>query len=268
MKYVLMNKFIIRVRGLISLLREGWSSSSRLSIYQQAMLFALIMLFTLGSSIVTSIEVHASRADPGLGKVCTFYTVISENTLSGISLSYHTSIWSLAQTNHISNINRIFVGQRLCIPTLASGHTAKSAVSGQQAKSGTSHSLSQQVPSLLKQAATRHGLPANLLLAIAWQESGWNQQVVAHDGGIGIMQIMPSTAKGLNTQTKGHYDPYKLQDNIELGAIYLHSLWQGFQGNEAKVISAYNQGGSSVTTHGIANWPYVHNVQALMKQYR
>jgi hypothetical protein len=267
MIYVPMNKFMIRVRGLISLLREGFS---RLSIYQQTMLFALIILLRLASSIATSAEVYASGADPGPGKVCTWYTVLSGNTLGGISLYYHTSIWSIAHANHIFNINHISVAQRLCIPTTASGQTAKSA-SGLLSKGGTSYLLerssSQQVPTLLKQAATRHGLPEALLLAIAWQESGWNQQVIAHDGGIGIMQIMPSTAQGLNTQVNGHYDPYKLNDNIELGAIYLHSLWQGFQGNEAKVISAYNQGGSSVSNHGICNWPYVHNVQALMKQY-
>lgn len=268
MKYVPMNKFMIRVRGLISLLREGCSSSSRLSIYQQAMLLVLITLLSLGSWIVTSVEAYASGADPKSGKVCTWYTVLSGNTLGSISLYYHTSTWSLAHANHISNINRIFAGQRLCIPTTASGHTAKSASSLLPNSGPLGRSSSQQVPSLLRQAAARHGLPAKLLLAIAWQESGWNQHVVAHDGGIGIMQIMPSTAQGLNTQVKGHYNPYKLQDNIELGAIYLHSLWQGFHGNEAKVISAYNQGGSSVTKYGIANWPYVHNVQALMKKYK
>ena len=78
---------------------------------------------------------------------------------------------------------------------------------------------------------------------------------------------MPATAQGLNKQVGGHYDPYKLRDNIELGAIYLHSLWQGFQGNQTKVISAYNQGGWSVIHRGIFNWSYVHNVQALMKRY-
>ena len=263
MKYVPMNTLMIRVRGLISLLREGDSSSSRLSIYQQAMLLVLTTLLSLGSWVVTSVEAYASGANPGPGKVCTWYTVISGNTLGGISLYYHTSIWDLARTNHISNINRISAGQRLCISTTASRHTATSASSGALGRSS-----SQQVPSLLRQAAARHGLPANLLLAIAWQESGWNQHVIAYDGGIGIMQIMPSTAQGLNIQVKGHYDPYKLQDNIELGAIYLHSLWRGFYGNEAQVISAYNQGGSSVTKYGIANWPYVHNVQALMKKYK
>jgi hypothetical protein len=267
MKYVPMNKFMIRVRGLISLLREG---SSRLSIHQQAMLLVVITLLSLGSWIITSFEAYASGADPGPGKICTWYTVYSGDTLGGISISYHTSIWSLAHVNHISNINRIFVGQRLCIPTTASGYTAKST-SGLLPNSSTSNTLerssTQQVPSLLRQAAARHELPANLLLAIAWQESGWNQYVIAHDGGIGVMQIMPSTANTLNTQVKGHYDPYKLLDNIELGAIYLHSLWQGFHGDEAKVISAYNQGGSSVTNYGISNWSYVHNVQALMKQY-
>ncbi|GER86119.1 hypothetical protein KDW_02810 [Dictyobacter vulcani] len=120
---------------------------------------------------------------------------------------------------------------------------------------------------MLCNAAARYGLPQSLMLAIAWQESGWNQHVIAQDGGIGMMQIMPYTAQGLNRQVNGHYDPYKLQDNIELGAIYLRSLWHGFHGNKTQIISAYNEGGWNVQHRGIFNWRYVNSVHALMRRY-
>lgn len=271
MKNVPIKEFMIRAtRGLISFLREGWSSSSRFSIYHQVIPFVLITLLSIGSLIVTSAQADAYGANP----VCGWYTVLPGDTLGHISQYHHSSIQSLAHANHISKINRIFVGQRLCILTTVSGHTGGSGGGLQPndsirwfAYNALDYSLSQQVSALLRQAAARYGLPANLLLAIAWQESGWNQHIIARDGGIGTMQIMPSTAQTLNKQVRGHYDPYKLRDNIELGAIYLHSLWQGFHGDQTKVISAYNEGGSSVIHRGISNWPYVRNVQALMKRY-
>jgi hypothetical protein len=272
MKNVPMNNFIIRaMRGLISFLREGWRSSSRFSIYHQAMLLALITLLSLGSWAIIAAQVDAYGANPGPGKVCGWYTVLAGDNLEHISRHHHSSINSLAHANHIANINRISIGQRLCIPIIANRQGASGLLPNGGVRAFAYNALEQssqsQVASLLRQAAARHGLPANLLMAIAWQESGWNQHVIAHDGGIGTMQIMPSTAQGLNRQVRGHYDPYKLQDNIELGAIYLHSLWQGFHGDQAKIISAYNQGGWSVAHQGISNWSYVRNVQALMRRY-
>jgi soluble lytic murein transglycosylase-like protein len=121
-----------------------------------------------------------------------------------------------------------------------------------------------QATTLIRRTAARYGLAANLLLAIAWQESGLTQHVISRDGGIGIMQIMPYTANGLNKQVRMSYDPYKLVDNIELGAIYLRTLMHSFHGNLTLVISAYNEGGWNVVHRGIFNWRYVHNVRALM----
>jgi soluble lytic murein transglycosylase-like protein len=164
----------------------------------------------------------------------------------------------------------------LVLPAQSAVYAAKQNVSGSLlsnsiASSSTYNALDQsyrsQVIGLFRQAAALHGLPVNLLEAIAWQESGWKQNIISHDGGIGIMQLMPRTARGLNVQTHAHYNPYKLADNITLGAIYLHSLWRGLHGNLTKVISAYNEGGWTVVHRGILNWRYVNNVLALMRRF-
>jgi hypothetical protein len=266
MIHVPMNRCRRRVRGLISLLREGWSFISRISIYHQAMLLVLITLLSLGGWIVTSSQVDADGINPGPGNVCEWHTVFVGDTLDSVSDTYHSSTWSLARVNHIANVNWIFIGQRLCIPTTASGLQPNGGIR-RFAYNALERSSQPQVAALLRRMAARYGLPANLVMAIAWQESGWNQYVIAHDGGIGTMQIMPATAQCVNSQVNGHYDPYKLQDNIALGVIYLHSLWQNFHGDQAKVISAYNEGGWSVMHQGIANWSYVDNVETLMKRF-
>jgi soluble lytic murein transglycosylase-like protein len=121
-----------------------------------------------------------------------------------------------------------------------------------------------QVRHLLYRTAATHHLPARLLLAIAWQESGWRQHVISSDGGIGVMQLMPTTAMGINASLGKQLDPYDLQDNLDLGATYLQWLWQNFHGDLPRVISGYNEGGWAVKHRGIFNWRYVHNVLALM----
>jgi Transglycosylase SLT domain/LysM domain len=201
---------------------------------------------------------------------CLWYHVVAGDTMGNISHYYRVNIWIIARANSIRNINLIYVGQNFCIP-----HAAKRAISGIQsngkvrwyAYNALEWSNRRQTNTLIRRAATRHGLSANLMLAIAWQESGWTQHVIARDGGIGVMQVMPYTAQSLNRQVHGHYDPYKLGDNIELGAIYLKSLSHGFHGNLTRIISAYNEGGWNVEHRGIFNWPYVRNVRVLMYRY-
>src|SRR5437588_3034203 len=134
--------------------------------YRQATLFLLITLLSTGSLIVTSAQADAYGANPGPGNVCGWHTVLRGDTLGSIARYHHSNISSLARANHISNINRIFVGQRLCIPTPVSGGAGGSG-SGLQ-PNGSIHrfaynalewSSPQQVSALLRQAAARHGLP-------------------------------------------------------------------------------------------------------------
>ena len=115
--------------------------------------------------------------------------------------------------------------------------------------------------------ADRHGLPRNLVLAIAWRESNWTQHVIAWDGGVGTMQLMPYTTVWLNGYLGRSYNAYRLSNNIELGVSYLAILWHNFGGNLNPLISAYNEGERNVRTHGIFNWWYVNSVRGLMNYF-
>jgi hypothetical protein len=198
---------------------------------------------------------------------CGWYTVENGDTLSNIAWHYHLTISTLAHANAIRNPNVIFVGQRICVPrrgtSMASGVTSHGIVRW-FAYNALGWSSRSQVRHLLYRTATRHHLPPRLLLAIAWQESGWTQHVIAWDGGIGVMQLMPYTAMGINAGIGRILDPYDLADNLDLGATYLQWLWQNFHGNLPRVISGYNEGGWAVKHRGIFNWRYVNNVTALM----
>jgi Transglycosylase SLT domain/LysM domain len=237
-----------------------------------------VLLF---SSFVVSQDQHSAQAaNPGPGNGCNWYTVHRGDTLSAVAWRYNTNYWTLARVNGIGNVNLIFVNQQLCIPHRVSGG-GNSGGGGRSSNgvlaNGTvlwyaygalQWSTRGQVEALLRRAAAIYGLPAKLVLAIAWQESGWNQHVIAWDGGIGVMQLMPYTAMGLNNQTRIRRDPYHLWDNILLGTTYLRSLWNGFHGNLVDIISGYNEGGWAVIHRGIFNWRYVNSVLSLMRSFR
>lgn len=252
----------------------------RLRFNKQLVLLIFTALLLVSSFAISNQQPAAHAANPGSGNACSWYRVNRGDTLSRIAWGHNTSIWTLARVNSIRNVNLIFVGQELCIPYRVSGGNGGGHTSGGSAGllsngvvtwyayNALEWSNRAQVSSMLHQAARIYGLPANLLMAIAWQESGWYQHVIAWDGGIGVMQLMPYTAMGINAGTGIRRNPYHLWDNINLGATYLSWLWHNFHGNLTQVISAYNEGGWAVIHRGIFNWHYVNNVLYLMRQFR
>ena len=266
--------------------RHGRTIAMRLKpyIYKHIVLLICTVVLLFGSLLVNhNIQQNAHAANPGSGNACSWYTIRFGDTLANIASGYHTNIWTLARVNGIGNINLIFSGQQICIPHVvhssggqSSGGSGTSSGGGQSGILANGYvpwynynalewSSRNEVSAQLRQIAVDYGLPTNLVLAIAWQESGWTQHVIARDGGIGVMQLMPYTAMSLNSSTGIHRDPYKLWDNLNLGATYLHYLWGYFHGNLYQVISAYNEGGWAVTHRGIFNWNYVNNVMYLMR---
>ncbi len=242
--------------------------------HYQKVLIGLSLLVLFGSLLLPIVRSDVYAAYLGADQGCTWYRVQAGDTLTRIANRSHRTVAALAQANKIANINLIFINQNLCVPqnVSAPGNTGGSGLQTNGAVRWYAYgalewSAPNQVSTLLSQAAYRHGLPVNLVKAIAWQESGWNQHVIARDGGIGTMQLMPYTAQNLNVQYKNRYDPYKLFDNVELGTLYLRILWNNFGGNLTKVISAYNEGGWNVVHRGIFNWRYVNSVQALMRRF-
>ena len=246
--------------------------------YKHLVLLVFTALLLFSSVVLSNSQPAAQAANPGAGNACSWYRVHWGDTLTGIASRYRSNIWTLARVNYIGNVNLIFVGQNLCIPYRRSGGSGLGNSSGRGLQSNgvvlwydyaaLDWSSRGQVASMLRTAAHNYGLPTNLVLAIAWQESGWNQHVIARDGGIGVMQLMPYTAMGINASTGIRRNPYHLWDNINLGATYLSWLYHNFHGNLARAISGYNEGGWAVIHRGIFNWRYVNNVMSLMRRFR
>ena len=102
----------------------------------------------------------------------------------------------------------------------------------------------------MNKAAQREGLQANLLRAIAKQESRFATGVVSPAGAVGVMQLLPSTATemaGAPTNTQMLQDP---SSNIQLGARYLNQLLERWDNDPFRSIASYNAGPGAV-----ASWP-------------
>jgi soluble lytic murein transglycosylase-like protein len=106
----------------------------------------------------------------------------------------------------------------------------------------------EQVKGLLLASARRHGVNPNLVMGVAWWESGWDQGQVSATGAIGIMQVEPATAASagplLLHRTADIRDP---ADNIELGTAVLKEDLDHFNNDLTKALVAYYAGPGAVT---------------------
>jgi len=98
---------------------------------------------------------------------------------------------------------------------------------------------------LIQQAAQHEGLDANLLRAVAQQESGFHSCAVSQKGAMGLMQLMPATAQEL-----GVHDPFDPAESLLSGARLLKQLLARFGGDTALALGAYNAGSGRVEESG------------------
>lgn len=102
-----------------------------------------------------------------------------------------------------------------------------------------------EVESAINEAASRHGVDADLVKAIIKVESNFNPNAVSHKGAMGLMQLMPGTARKLNVT-----NPFDVNQNVDAGVRHFRQLLQDFNGDVNLSLAAYNAGEKAVTDHG------------------
>jgi LysM repeat protein len=120
--------------------------------------------------------------------------------------------------------------------------------------------------------ASANGVPASLADAIAWQESGFNNDLVSSADARGVMQILPGTWQWIenNLNTGGPpLAPASASDNVRGGVLLLHSLLTATGGDPALAAAGYYQGLPSVQRNGVYpdTQQYVNSVLALERQF-
>jgi len=108
--------------------------------------------------------------------------------------------------------------------------------------------------SLVRAAASRSGLPPAFVESVARTESAMNQRAVSPKGALGVMQLMPQTARALGA------DPKDLEQNIDAGTRLLRDLLLRYNGDVVKALAAYNAGEGAVDRYqGIPPYPETQN---------
>lgn len=119
---------------------------------------------------------------------------------------------------------------------------------------------------LIAQVAEESGVPAELVRAVIWAESGFRRDAVSPQGAIGLMQLMPGTAAELGV------DPEVPAENLRGGTRYLRQLLDRFAANEdqlVRALAAYNAGPGRVEAHrGPPPFPETVNyVRRVLRRY-
>lgn len=197
------------------------------------------------------------------------------DTLSELALTHHTTVAQLIALNHLPGNGMIYAGAMLRLPDVPTG-TAQ--VPGRVLSSAAHHRamLSQRyVPSrsearwMVAAAARRHGVPVDLAMAVAYQESGFQQRVVSSVDAIGVMQVLPGTGALLDRAYGRHFDLLRASDDIEAGVLLLRQLLDS-TGTSRGALIGYYQGLGSLSSVGVLpqTRDYIANVSALRPRFR
>jgi soluble lytic murein transglycosylase-like protein len=117
---------------------------------------------------------------------------------------------------------------------------------------------------LVDAAAKKNGLPSNFVHSVVAAESAYQPNAVSPKGAIGLMQLMPATAKAYGA------DPNDPAQNVEAGAAYLRELLIKYNGDPQRALAAYNAGPGAVDKYnGVP--PYAETqtyIERVLRKYK
>ncbi len=204
-------------------------------------------------------------------------------TATGLAVRYHAWTAELLRLNHLGTHGTVYQGQVLRVPIVVSAWRKANGLTAPQArphhvrkkhpkkhrahhahraKPLLRHSVTptskkwlhadlsrNQVRHLVSRMARVYQVPRTLALAIAWQESGWQQRRVSHAGALGVMQVMPDTGRWMRWYAGRPLRLRDTHDNVQAGMLTLRVL-RSWTRRDNNAIAAYYQGLGAVREHG------------------
>jgi soluble lytic murein transglycosylase-like protein len=161
-----------------------------------------------------------------------------------IAARYHVSPWRLARRNRLSLMAVIVPNQRLALPRGARLTAPKAA--GPPASRDA-------VRAAIDYWSRVYGVDPGLARALAWMESGWQQDVVSSVGALGVMQLLPETWDFVDVVLLGVRTPRTYQGNVRAGVRYLRWQLDEFSGDRHLALAGWYQGARAVRERGLYN---------------
>jgi LysM repeat protein len=179
------------------------------------------------------------------------YVVRPGDSLWGIAARFGVGMHRLARANHLRVHGILLAGITLRVPA---GSTPAQSPLDQWS-----------VPASINAWSAHYGVDAELARAVAWQESGFQTNILSPAGAWGPMQIIPGTWTYVEDVLIGHSVPHTGDGDVRIGVALLHHLIGAFGGNNSLAVAAYYQGERSVRVRGLLpeTRRYVRNVLAL-----
>lgn len=219
------------------------------------------------------------------------YVVRPGDNLTVLAHRFGTTPRALAASNHLRG-DLIVIGQRLtyrATRVVRSGSgvvpagsgvagSVAASVAGSVAASAAAHRAelaTRPVPSedavrgLIRQAAQRNHVDPSLALAVAYQESGFQQRVVSPVDAIGVMQVLPSTGRALSLAYGRSFDLMQARDNVDAGVLLLRELLASTR-SQSGALAGYYQGLGSIAVQGLLpqTHSYIRNITCLQRRFR
>ncbi len=167
------------------------------------------------------------------------YVVKPGDSLTAIARRHGTTLSKIAQINKLNPAHPLLIGTKLRLPmALRSAPTAVSATNASSVRSS------------LERWAAHYGINPSLARALAWMESGYNNDVVSSVGAQGVMQLLPSTWDYVETVLIKSKVSHDADGNVHVGLAYLNHLLNAFDGDERLALAGWYQGERAVKAHG------------------
>jgi transglycosylase-like protein with SLT domain/putative peptidoglycan binding protein/LysM domain-containing protein len=168
------------------------------------------------------------------------HTVQSGESFFSIADRYHVSPWQLARRNRTPLTRVIVPGQRLVLPA-----GAKTLPPAAQPVSRDAVRIA------IDRWARFYGVDPKLARALAWMESGFQQDVVSSVGAIGVMQLLPETWEFVDTVLLGFRTERNYAGNVRAGVRYLRWQLDEFGGSLRLALAGWYQGARAVREIGL-----------------
>ena len=203
------------------------------------------------------------------------YTLRPGDTLSSVGRHFGVSVAALVSANHLANPNLVYAGEVLQLPNRGANPAAFGTLGtltpGRLPPTLQAHPDRLALRARFRVWSARYGVPADLLQALAWMESGWQSRVHSPTGAIGIGQLEPSTVKFVSTVLLHHQlDPWAADANIQMTARFLRYLLDQTGGNVGQALAGYYQGLPSMARRGLMpdTLRYVADITALRAAFQ